>query len=139
MGLTSRPFTVALDMPFWKQSARFALGAGTALLLAVPAPVAAEPFPEPVDDLAVGATPHPAATLPVPPAPLTDFVSPRLTPGSGALPAVVPIFGRSPLTFSPAIAPGDPVLPGAGGFSVRLMARMNHEARRFRRDNVSES
>ena len=125
-------------MSFWKQSARFALGAGTALLLVVAAPVSAEPFPEPLDDHAT-ATPakHPSATLPGPPEALADIVPLRLNPGNGSLPAVVPIFGRATLQFSPGFATDGPIVH-LGGFSTRLLARMNHEARRFRRDNVSE-
>src|SRR3989442_8388723 len=139
MGLTSKPITVALNMPFWRRSARFTLGASAALLLSVPSAMSAEILPEPHDDFASDTpAPRPSTTLPAPPARLPDIIPPRLTAGNGVLPAV-PLFpGRRAPQFSAAFGLEESAAPRGGGFSARLMSRMSHEARRYRRGKITQ-
>ena len=140
MGLTFRPITVALDMAFGCFSARFTLGVSAALLLAGPATVFAEAPPEPLDDLATGAAAsRPSATLPAHPAPLPDTVPLYLSFRDSTIPLVLPGFASRPTGLAAAFGTEGTTIPRGQGFSVRLLSRMNREARSFRRENVSEA
>ena len=126
-------------MPFWRRPACFTLEAGAVFLLAV-SPVSAVVPPEPHDDLASNtAASRPSTTLPASPARWPDIVPPRLTARNGTLPAALPFLVQRTPQFSPAFGPQESAASQGGGFSARLMSRMSHEARRFRRDNVTES
>ncbi|HKB07429.1 MAG TPA: hypothetical protein VKF61_04015 [Candidatus Polarisedimenticolia bacterium] len=126
-------------MPFARPSFGSALRSFAALLLAAPATLTAETLPEPHDGVtAGGAATRLSVSLPAPRRPLPDILPPRMTTGPSTLSAL-PSFDLSPLQFSSGIDPKGPADSPPTGFSARLMSRMSLEARRYRRDNVSES
>lgn len=127
-------------MPFARPSLRSALRPIAALLLAAPATVMAETLPESHDGMtSVGTAARPSVSLPAPRSPLPDILPPRMTAGLSTPTSALPSFDLSPLQFSSAIGPKGPADLPPTGFSARLMSRMSLEARRYRRDNVSES
>lgn len=122
-------------MPFSRPSVRSVLRPIAILLLAAPATVAAETLTEPLEGMTVGGVAARSTfSMPAPRA-LPDLLPLRMT----AAPSTLPSFDLSPLQFSSAIGPKGPVDASPTGFSARLMSRMSLEARRYRRDNVSES
>jgi hypothetical protein len=126
-------------MPFARPSLRAALRPFAALLLAAPATVTAEALPDPHDGMTAGGAAAPlSVSLPAPRRPLPDILPPRMTAGPSS-PSALPSFDLSPLQFSSGIGPKGTADTPPTGFSARLMSRMSLEARRYRRDNVSES
>jgi hypothetical protein len=126
-------------MPFPRPCLRSALRPFAVLLLAAPVTVTAETLPEPQDVLTAGGPAAlPSVSLPAPRRPLPDIL-PGMNAGVSTLPSSLPSFNLSPLQFSSTIGPKGTGDASPTGFSARLMSRMSLEARRYRRDNVSES
>ncbi len=140
MGLTSARFAVRFGMSSSTNSARRVPCAALALLLAAPALSFAAILPEPPGD--VPGRDHassPATDMPAPPLPLPVIAPVRFTPGHGLFPSVHPLIARETLLFAPVFGPEGAAEFRSEGFSVRLLSKMTHEARRYRERNVSEA
>jgi hypothetical protein len=140
MGLTSARFAVGFGMSFRTKSALLLPCAALALLLAAPAVSFAAVLPEAPGDVPGGIhASRPSTDVPAPPLPLPAIAPVHFTPGQGLFPAVHPLFDRETLSFAPVFGPEDAAAFRSEGFSVRLLSRMSHEARRYRERNVSEA
>lgn len=150
-GLTSAGIVVALSMPQLQgiDPGRASGGRpGIAALRTIPAlivlllgvPALAEPAETqtPVGDLPAGAGgPRPSATLPGPPRALPETIPFPAFTRSAELAVARPLAGDPTLLRSSAITPRLAGSFEAGGFAGRLLSRMEREAQRYRRENVS--
>ena len=92
----------------------------------------------PVSDLPAGAGGlQPSANLPGPPRALPGTIPFPAFTRSAELSAVRPLAGDRALLRSSAITPRIAGSFEVGGFAGRLLSRMNREAQRYRRENVS--
>ena len=140
MALTSTRFAVLLGMPFGTHSVRFALRAALALVPAAPALSFAAVLPEASGDVpAANHASRPSTDVPGPPLPLPVTAPLRFAPGPGFFPSVHPLFVREILSFTPVFGPEGAQAFRPESFSVRLLSKMSHEARRYRERNVSEA
>ena len=139
MGLTSRRFAVLFGMPFGTHSVRLVLCAALALVPAAPGLSLAAVLPEASADVPAGNhASRPSTDVPGPPLPLPVTAPLRFTPTPGLFLTVHPLFVRESLSFAPVFGPEGAVAFRSESFSVRLLSKMSHEARRYRERNVSE-
>jgi hypothetical protein len=113
-------------MSFWKAPFRLSTGVGSGILLFASSLMFAEELP--------------VAGLPGPTLSLSEAIPIRFAPGSGSPAAAFrPFLSQEGMNFTAAFDPTARADRRPEGFSLRLMSRMNREALRFRRDQVSGS
>jgi len=124
-------------MALRRRSARLLPLGSLMTILAANTALRAAPLPEPVEDASGVSASRLATRVPIAPRPLPSMDPTRFAPTVAPFAFAGPYSARETLSFSSVFRAGQGVDFQRGGFSTRLLSRMNLEALRYRETNVS--